>query len=346
MAGWSSTASAQVRLQNPGAPPSGAGEVAGELAVPTPLEEALGIFRLDEAALRAIVVPEALRSIVTRLGAKEWLIRREASLELEGMKPEPEILVRLLIDPELDLEQRARLLRCLVGRIVQMPRGAVGIRMSTNLQRNGVLVSAVIPGLPAEAFLEVGDLIVSIEDTPINNSEDLISVVQSRKPGDRLAFLVRRPKRGGQGVDELGPDGRPVTELLEFVIPLGSVAELDQTGNVASSARLDEVRKRKIRVVQEAFGPKPVRVRTPSVIIAEAPFVDRPADSHPAVVWLLQNRQILDAGGDPFTPDFEKRVAKFRRDMTTAVRDVDLTEAEQAWHRRSLDRFEGLLESF
>ena len=343
---WGRTSSAQVQLPPSNAPTSGSELQARNPVVLTPLDEALEVFRLDEPSLRAIAVPEVLQSIVTRLGSKEWTIRRDASLELASTRPEPEMLMRLLIDPELNLEQRARLLRCLVTTIIQMPRGAVGIRMSTNLQRDGVLISAVIPGLPAEAFLEVGDLIVEIEETPISTSEDLISVVQSRKPGDRLRFTVRRPKRGALGIDELDADGRPVSELLEFVIPLGSVSQLDETGNVASSARLDEVRRRKIMVVQEAFGTRPVRVRTPSVILAEAPFIDRPADSHPGVVWLLQNKQILDAGGDPSTPDFEKRVAKFRRDMARAIADRDLTDAEQAWHRRSLERFDRLLDSF
>ena len=227
-----------------------------------------------------------------------------------------------------------------------MPRGAVGIRMNTNFNQQGVLVTAVIPGLPAEKFLKAGDLIVAIDGAQVENSEDLIAIVQSRKPGDRLSFVVARPKRNPRGMDELGADGRPVTELLEFVIPLGSVAELDANGSVATSTRLDEVRKRKIRLVQEAFGPKPVRVRTPSVIIAEAPFIGRSPDTHPSIIWLLSRKEIADAGGDPYSDGFEKRAAKYLQDMKAAITDDDRTDAEQRWHRRSLERFTSLRDSF
>lgn len=303
-------------------------------------------FRFDRNALRAMVVPERYRTVIDEMRSRDWAVRNQASIRLERLEPGLEMLFAILLKDDLDLEQRSRVLRLLTRLIAEMPRGAVGIRMNTNFNQKGVLVTAVIPGLPAEKFLKAGDLIVAIDDAPVENSEDLIAIVQSRKPGDRLSFVVARSKRNPRGMDELGADGRPVTEQLQFVIPLGSVAELDANGSVATSTRLDERRRQKIRLVQEAFGPKPVRVRTPSVIIAEAPFIGRSPDTHPSVLWLLSLKEIIDAGGDPFSDGFEKRAAKFLQEMKAAIADDDRTDAEQRWHQRSLERFTSLRDSF
>jgi len=58
---------------------------------------------------------------------------------------------------------------------------------------SGALVAQVNPGSPAaDAGLEVGDVVVRIDDQPINGSEGLVGVVRDHSPGDKVTIVVVR----------------------------------------------------------------------------------------------------------------------------------------------------------
>jgi putative serine protease PepD len=58
---------------------------------------------------------------------------------------------------------------------------------------SGALVGEVSPGSPAaDAGLKVGDVVVSIDDQPINGSEGLVGVVRDHSPGDKVTIVVVR----------------------------------------------------------------------------------------------------------------------------------------------------------
>ncbi len=75
------------------------------------------------------------------------------------------------------------------------------------LPGNGAIVSEVTPGGPAEKAgirggeekdiegipVTIGDVITEIEDDPVNSSDDVIEVVNSVKPGDKLGMSVVTP---------------------------------------------------------------------------------------------------------------------------------------------------------
>lgn len=75
------------------------------------------------------------------------------------------------------------------------------------LPANGAIVSEVTPGGPAEKAgisggeleqiegiaVPIGDVITRIEDEPVTTSDDVIEVVNSVKPGDRLGMTVVSP---------------------------------------------------------------------------------------------------------------------------------------------------------
>ena len=46
--------------------------------------------------------------------------------------------------------------------------------------------------LPPTAGLEVGDVVVAVDDQPINGSEGLVGVVRDHSPGDQVAIVVVR----------------------------------------------------------------------------------------------------------------------------------------------------------
>ncbi len=58
---------------------------------------------------------------------------------------------------------------------------------------SGALVAEVSPGSPAaDAGLKVGDVVVAIDDQPINGSEGLVGVVRDHSPGDKVTIVVVR----------------------------------------------------------------------------------------------------------------------------------------------------------
>jgi serine protease Do len=77
---------------------------------------------------------------------------------------------------------------------------------SFGLQKpSGALVSSVDPGGPAaKAGLQAGDVILSVNGTPVNDSTDLPSQIASLKPGSKATLEVWRDKSKKQSVVTLG----------------------------------------------------------------------------------------------------------------------------------------------
>ena len=95
----------------------------------------------------------------------------------------------------------------LIGPEHRVSRGSIGIEF--NAQDNpaiarvygvntGVTVSNVVAGSPAEqAGLKVGDTIISVDDRPIKNGDELVSDIASRKPGSKVTLgYIRNGKKG------------------------------------------------------------------------------------------------------------------------------------------------------
>jgi S1-C subfamily serine protease len=74
-------------------------------------------------------------------------------------------------------------------------RAYLGVGMDTAAQ-GGATVGSVEPGGPADSGgMQDGDLIVEIDGEPVNDSDDVSSAVNARRPGQRLRIVV---ERGGQ----------------------------------------------------------------------------------------------------------------------------------------------------
>lgn len=69
----------------------------------------------------------------------------------------------------------------------------------------GAEITSVSPGTPADrAGLQLGDVVVAIEDQPINNVAELQARVARFQPGDRIRVKYIRYGREGEAVVELG----------------------------------------------------------------------------------------------------------------------------------------------
>jgi len=170
-----------------------------------------GPHSIDIKAVRSTVIPATVRPLVDQLADPNWSIREAATARLQTMSIPDEALMRVLDQWSLVAEQRHRLLNILDRRITSRKRGAIGIKMSpSNLDGiSGILVTDLIPGLPARRVMRIGDVIRRIDDAAIRTNDDLIRHVQQLPPGRRIAVEVLRP---------LGPDEENPVEADELVV--------------------------------------------------------------------------------------------------------------------------------
>lgn len=69
--------------------------------------------------------------------------------------------------------------------------GVLGIQLSDT--RSGPRVNLVIePSAAAEAGIQHGDLVLQVDERTVSTSEQLVSTIQQRLPGDQVALRVRR----------------------------------------------------------------------------------------------------------------------------------------------------------
>ena len=69
----------------------------------------------------------------------------------------------------------------------------IGVTMSANGDGEGVTVGSVIQGLAAEkAGLRRGDVIVKVSGKDVETSDDVISVLNEKAPGDEVSVIVER----------------------------------------------------------------------------------------------------------------------------------------------------------
>ncbi len=196
----------------------------------------------DLKAIRTTPVPAEVREIVAEFDSAEWTAREDASRRLEAHPAPDEALLRVLDQDELSEEQRQRLMSVIATRIINRPRGAIGIRMNTRPgfgggAIEGVEVTQLIEGLPAERVLKVGDVISRIDERDIRNNSDLIDHVQRMSPGQVIQVRVMRPRAVAQeaaaGAGWIRDEGGRWFEPVEVEFALGSFEKLgDQQGGV------------------------------------------------------------------------------------------------------------------
>lgn len=226
-------------------------EVVGQESPPAPVRE---------------IAAQRYERLVDQLDAPDWNDRETATHLLA--RDTQGVSTRLIEDSleagGLSLEQVNRLLRVMEIRLLYAPRGAIGIQMllQQGINPGGVEVTAVIPGLPAEELIKVGDVITHIDGEQLNDRDDLARIVQSHWPGDPLQLRVLRTKRAIPDADGNRP-AEPVVELLEIEIELGSTEQLRTNGrsNVLDPGRGQ--RSLKMRDLLQRHGAIPYSLSIP-----------------------------------------------------------------------------------
>lgn len=214
-----------------------------------------------EVDLETIRVDEKTRSLIARLTADNYRDREQATLGLLDKSVSTNSIYKVLIDEPIGIEQRYRLLRVLQRKILNSPRGALGIEMELPVRGGGVVVKRTIENMPAGEVLRVGDEIVQIEGQPITRQGDLIMLVQSRPPGTPIDLKIRRR--------DINPQGQPEVTELNVTIRLGSIEGLrdPETGLVRTSPEWDRRVRDYWRFAEREYAPRArvVQVRVSSL---------------------------------------------------------------------------------
>lgn len=96
-----------------------------------------------------------------------------------------------------------------------------------------VKVRAVVDGAPSDGELEKGDVIASVDGTPVESTDDAISAISGRSPGDVVSVgIVRQGQpRDVELTTEPSPDNPETARIgieLESVVPFEVDIELGQ----------------------------------------------------------------------------------------------------------------------
>ena len=292
------------------------------------------------ARMRGVVADPAVTALVRALGATDFAQRDAATTALRDPKvPDEQIWIHLQSTPGgLTYEAHARLLDIGYSRIKDAPRGALGIQMAGGRlgENNGVTVTALIPNMPAQK-VRPGDRIVELDGKPIQVSEQLSTIVQTKRPGERIALVVMRGQRDAVGRVVGGPDGRPVETRHELEIEVGSRADLEKFGDGGMDSPIfDAVRNQMLELLLATF-PTPVQMMR----IERVPGESIAVDSHPDIIQLqgqLARPDGLGLGAGV------RSVLRARLDLLEAsARAPGLTDDERAWFQAVAERYRELI---
>lgn len=291
---------------------------------------------------------DQLRTVVRQLEHPSWAQREAATRKLSEIVDENvNALYVFLEDSRMSPEQRYRLLQVYGDKLINRPRGALGISMDPRPGRigEGVTIIALVPGMPAEKVLSVGDRIRRIAGAPIHSMDDLRWAVQTKRPGDLVLLTIDRPKVDENGLRVFDANNELVYETMQVEFELGSLDELNEiNGGRVDTTTILQQRQQQVAEAIEMFGP-PVReivVRNKEAMIqamVDGPGQGTDVDDHPIIRAMLQDVERIVRGNRPITPTDIDRWNAFQRQLSLEYRQAGLSREEKAYLFKVIKRF-------
>jgi len=287
------------------------------------------------------------RRLVAALADPQWLTRESALEEILRSPAGVAALCAMLSEKSLTPESRQRLLVALREELIESPRGALGISMGMppeSAPTRGVEVTQLITGMPASKILRLRDIITHIEGRPIAVPDDLIVLVQSRRPGEEVAVRLSRPRRDERGDLVRGADDRVLYEEQDVRIQLGSARGLLSPGGVRS-AESGPVRSKRLAewaLASQRYAPQAWRIAIKDPVLAArlstggmaTPLDLQNVDGHEMIVSLRADLARIAAGSLARTPERERLwQSQLRR-----LRDLSTSQSLSADEREHLGR--------
>lgn len=288
--------------------------------------------------LEGVRADPRVSGLVDQLGSASFAERDAASRALldRAIADEQVWLQLVTRGDRLSAEAHARLIEVGRARIVDAPRGALGIQMAPRFgETDGVTVTGLIPNMPARKVLRAGDRIVELDGQRIRVSTELSAIVQTKRPGDRIRVTVMRGERDELGRVKGGVDGRLVETRVELEMEVGAREDLERFGDGGMDSPLvDTGRLRLAESMRQRF-PGPVRV----VRAERLPGERLEVDTHPEIVRLKELLSDPISLGPNSIAVFRSRLANLR----AIARMPGLSEGERAWFQAVADRYLELL---
>jgi hypothetical protein len=323
--------------------------------------------------LRSLPLEPQFLADVQLLADPSFEVREQATQRiLKTVGDRREVYAVLCTRSDLNAEQRYRLLNIVQEHLIRMPRGALGIQSNQMIvgivQPNagpadpiGVRVDNVLPGLPAERVLRIGDRITHIDGAPVNQMNELQVRVQLKRPGDKVTLRVQRAK--------LSPDGQPLrlapgavaeTETVEIQMELGSTDLLKAVGgprNVASPSLVETSRAFEANEAMSRYSPQPVEIPVQggpealANLFAKVPtkpnwldeYDPSAVERHPAIRELLRDRQRLAEARLPVTQSMREAWSAKWSELQQQVQRPGLPLEKQLFLQAVINRYAQLM---
>ncbi len=217
-----------------------------------------------EAELQAVEISPELSWLVEQLDAPAYDVREEAMGRFGSSICDRLHVYALLADPDLTAEQRHRLMTILFEQLFESPRGAVGIRVTRARHRiEEIVVQDLVPGLPAEQVLLVGDRLTRLNGDLLETWEEFVIGVQQRPPGERVQLTIERPVRNENGDLVHDESGQPIrrTEQAELVLGSADLLIDPVTGQPATGGAFMDRRREEADQADQRYGPRVQRIQ-------------------------------------------------------------------------------------
>lgn len=236
-------------------------EAAPRRTTQTPLAIQLETVQLPSSEeLAAVEIEPDLDRIVSRMGDSLYSNREEATAELLERGVDLLQLYAALARGGLTPEQRHRILSVIQDRLLNTPRGAVGIKVDQRWLPDEIVIQQLLPNLPAREVLEVGDRVTHLDGEPLESWNAFVKSVQSRLPGSRIAITIKRPRENRVAVEK--PPPGPEYEVIELEFDLGSADLLRDpvTGRPQRGGPVYDERKREAELAMDRWGADPKEI--------------------------------------------------------------------------------------
>ncbi len=208
----------------------------------------------------AVRVDPEINRLVADLDDPSYAKREAATAGLFKCPFDRDQFLAVLARDSLSAEQQHRLVAIVCDRLINRPRGALGISMDRRARQGEILVMDLLPALPAEHVLQIGDRITHLEGAPLKGGDDLVRRVQLTPPGEQVRLRVKRPRLDGDGFPVLDDSRQPQYDELEIDLILGSAELLRRPdGNLEKSPVLEMLQSDALAVARK-YGPRPRQV--------------------------------------------------------------------------------------
>ncbi|UCD74404.1 MAG: PDZ domain-containing protein [Phycisphaerales bacterium] len=292
------------------------------------------------------VVNPAVLEVLAQLDDPSFAVREEATRRLVQLAADQSELYPLLSRADLSAEQRLRLLEVVRQKLLLRPRGALGISMPTRrtapAEIGGVEIGSLLPGMPAEKVLQVGDCITHADGRPVGQIDELQMRVQEKEPGDDVLLTVRRPRRDEEGRFITDEGNLVVYDTFKVTLSLGSAEELqDPSSRLTPDSPVLIARRREAQEAARRFSPEVryVGIRN----LPGTPVTDEEIERHPLIQRILSQRQALTQFGIGPSESLRRQWRDEQERLRELMTRPDLTARQRHFHQRLYDHYSALI---